>query len=37
MFKCYICGKEYDTPVEAANCTISCNDRVNHPDLRLTP
>lgn len=28
MFKCYICGKEYDTPVEAANCTISCNDRL---------
>lgn len=28
MFKCYICGKEYNTPVEAANCTISCNDKL---------
>lgn len=28
MFKCYICGKEYDTPVEAANCTLSCNGKL---------
>ena len=28
MFKCYICGKEYNTPVEAANCTITCNEKL---------
>ena len=27
MFKCYICGKEYETPIEAANCTIECNKK----------
>ena len=27
MFKCYICGKEYETPIEAANCTIKCNEK----------
>ena len=27
MFKCYICGKEYETPIEAANCTIECTKK----------
>ena len=27
MFKCYICGKEYETPIEAANCTIDCTKK----------
>ncbi len=27
MFKCYICGKEYETPIEAANCTIKCDEK----------
>lgn len=29
MYKCYICGKEYNTPIEAANCTIKCNEHKN--------
>ena len=27
MFKCYICGKEYETPIDAANCTIECTKK----------
>ena len=27
MFKCYICGKEYETPIDAANCTIDCTKK----------
>lgn len=27
MFKCYICGKEYNTPVEAAQCTMDCSKK----------
>ena len=29
MFKCSICGKEYDTPVSRAKCEIEC-DKLNH-------
>lgn len=29
MFKCSICGKEYDTPVDRARCEIEC-DKTNH-------
>lgn len=25
LYKCYICGRGYDNPVDAANCTISCS------------
>lgn len=27
MFRCYVCGKEYETPIEAANCTIECTKK----------
>lgn len=29
MYKCYICGNEYKTPIEAAKCTIKCNEHMN--------
>lgn len=27
-YKCYICGKEYSSPVEAANCTLTCHKKL---------
>lgn len=26
MFKCYICGKEYSSAVDAAQCTMKCDE-----------
>lgn len=30
MYKCYICGKEHNTPLAAAECTYKCNDKLEH-------
>lgn len=27
MYECYICGKKYNTPIEAAECVFRCNDK----------
>lgn len=34
MFKCYICGKEYESPVEAAKCTINCNEKAEKEEAK---
>ena len=33
-YKCYICGKEYETPKEAANCTISCANKAEESERK---
>lgn len=30
MYKCYICGKEYEDAVEAALCTLDCNKKLQN-------
>lgn len=27
MYKCFICGQSYENPVDAAKCTISCDEQ----------
>ena len=34
MFKCYICGKEYESAVEAAKCTLNCNEKAEKEDAK---
>lgn len=34
MYKCYICGRTYNSPVDAANCTISCNKKEENANVQ---
>ena len=31
-YKCYICGKEYGSPREAANCTLECSNKMEESE-----
>lgn len=34
MYKCYICGRTYNSPVDAANCTISCSKKAENANIQ---
>lgn len=34
MFKCYICGKEYEKAIDAANCTIKCHEKTEQEEAK---
>ncbi len=34
MYKCYICGRTYNSPVDAANCTISCSKKEENANVQ---